>query len=70
MAETLKDVGNHSGTSGDGHYEATVLGDGSVIITTILDNAQHTYTVKLTRDQWNRLAAWVTWAGAEWHKNK
>ncbi len=70
MAETLQDVGKHSGTWGDGHYEATVLDNGSVTITTILDNAQQTYTVKLTHGQWNRLAAWVVWARAEWEQSK
>ncbi len=68
MTETLKDVGKHSGTYGDGHYEATVFDDGIVNITTILDNAPQTYTVKLTRDEWYRLAAWVAWAEASWHR--
>ena len=59
MDETLEDVGQHRGTWGDGHYEATVQDDGRVTVTTKLDNAQHTYTVSLTRKGWDRLVAWV-----------
>lgn len=61
MEETLEDVGQHIGTYGNGHYEAKVQDDGSVIITTILDDAPHTYTVNLSRDEWGRLVAWVEW---------
>ncbi len=61
MEDILKDVGQHAGTWGTGHYEANVLDDGSVIITTILDNAQHVYTVSLSRARWDRLVAWVEW---------
>lgn len=61
MADNLKDAGQHIGTYGNGHYEATVQDDGSVIITTILDNAEHTYTVNLSQPEWNRLVAWVEW---------
>ena len=61
MADTLTDVGQHIGTWGNGHYEATIQDDGSVIITTILDNAPHTYTVNLSRSEWERLVAWVEW---------
>jgi len=61
MTDTLKDVGRHIGTYGNGHYEATVQDDGSVIITTILDNAEHTYTVNLSEAEWDRLVAWVKW---------
>jgi hypothetical protein len=31
MEDILKDVGQHVGTFGNGHYEATVQDDGSVI---------------------------------------
>ena len=61
MVDTLKDVGLHSGTHGDGHYEATAQDDGGVVITTILDNATHTYTVNLSHAEWDRLVAWVEW---------
>ncbi|MBI2847149.1 MAG: hypothetical protein HYX82_04625 [Chloroflexi bacterium] len=61
MEDILKDVSRHVGTFGVGHYEAAVRDDGSVIITTILDNAQHTYTVNLSRAEWDRLVAWVEW---------
>jgi hypothetical protein len=64
--ESLKDVGKHDGTWGNGHYEATVYDDGKVIIKTILDDANHTYTVSLTAGEWNRLATWVKWASGEW----
>jgi len=60
--ETLKNVARHSGTWGNGHYEATVQDNGNVVITTILDNANQSYTVALTRDEWRRLAGWVEWA--------
>jgi len=66
MAETLKDVGQHKGSWGNGHYEATVYENGAVVITTILDNAQQTYTVSLSKEQWKRLATWVAWAQGEW----
>ncbi len=61
MTDALKDVGKHEGTWGTGHYEANVQNDGSVIITTILDDAQHTYTVNLSHVEWDRLVAWVEW---------
>jgi hypothetical protein len=66
MAETLKDVGEHSGKSayppsGDGHYEATVESDGSVRITTVFDVGQHRPEVALPADRWDRLVAWVEW---------
>lgn len=61
MTDTLKDVGQHIGTWGNGHYEATIGDDGNVIITTILDDAQHTYTVNLSHAEWDRLVAWVEW---------
>jgi len=66
MAETLKDVGQHIGTYGNGHYEVTVYEDGRVVITTILDDAKHTYTVSLRQDEWLRLASWVSWAQKDW----
>lgn len=66
MEDILKDVGQHVGTWGNGHYEATVRDDGGVVISTILDNAQHRYTVSLSRAEWDRLAAWVEW---QWKKN-
>lgn len=61
MVEILKDVGQHRGTWGDGHYEATVRDNDYVVITTILDNAQHKFTVSLSPAQWDRLVAWVEW---------
>jgi hypothetical protein len=61
MPTTLKDVGRHCGTSGDGHYEAAVHNDGSVEITTVFDNAQQAYTVYLSNTEWDRLVAWVEW---------
>ena len=48
MTETLKDVGQHIGTYGNGHYEVTVYDDGRVVITTIwIMQSIHTYTVSL-----------------------
>ena len=61
MADTLTDVGQHNGTWGNGHYEANLRDDGGVTITTKLDNAAHTYTVSLSRAEWDRLVAWVEW---------
>lgn len=61
MADTLKDVGRHTGTYGNGHYEATVGDTGGVIITTVLDDAEQRYTVNLSRSEWDRLVAWVEW---------
>lgn len=59
--QTLNNVGKHSGTSGDGHYDASFYDDGSVVITTRLNDATHTYTVTLTRDQWERLVIYHKW---------
>lgn len=64
MAETLPDVGSHSGVgyySGPGHYEATVDDEGDVVIKTILDGAGPTYAVSLPSAKWDRLVAWVEW---------
>ena len=61
MADTLKDVGEHKGTYGDGHYEAIVQDDGGVTITTIFNNARQAHTVSLSRGKWDRLVAWVEW---------
>lgn len=66
MTEILKNVGQHIGTWGNGHYEVAVYDDGRVVITTVLDEAQQTYTVSLRQDEWRRLAAWVTWAMGNW----
>lgn len=66
--ETLKDVARHSSTCGNGHYEATVQDGGDVVITTVLDKANQTYTVTLTRYEWSRLAGWVEWAGGGWRQ--
>lgn len=68
MVEALKDVGNHNGTYGTGHYEARVLDDGSVKIETKLDGAAQEYTVYLTCNEWKRLAAWVEWAQSDWNE--
>ncbi len=68
MAETLKDVGKHD-EWGKGHYEATVDTNGDVIITTVFEGVgagEQRPRVKLTRDAWRRLAAWVAWAQGDW----
>jgi len=72
MAEVLKDVGTHD-EWGKGHYEASVWQDGTVTITTIFEGTspgKQTPRVKLTPDEWHRLATWVAWAKAEneWKK--
>ena len=69
MVETLENAGTHYVYS-DGHYEATVEDDGSVAIVTVFETKQPKFTVKLTRDEWHRLVAWVAWAEAdnEWKK--
>lgn len=61
MTDILKDVGRHIGSWGNGHYEAKVEDGGSVIIATILDNANQAYTVSLDPSEWDRLVAWVEW---------
>ena len=68
MAEILNDVGKHD-EWGKGHYEAAVRDDGTVTITTIFEGTsagEQRPRVKLTRDEWYRLAAWVAWAEGEW----
>jgi len=67
MSGTLKDVGKHIGTYGDGHYEATVLDDGSVKVTTIFDDPKKSgeFTVYLSRVAWDRLAKWVEFQRAD-----
>lgn len=66
--ETIANVGKHDDTRGKGHYEATVFDDGSVSITTILDASNQTYSVKLSRKEWERLTSWVASMEATWHK--
>ena len=64
MTEALNDVGKHD-EYGKGHYEAAVWDDGTVTITTIFEGTsagKQTPRVKLTRDEWYRLATWVAWA--------
>ncbi len=56
---TIRDLGKHVGTFGDGHYEATVGEDGMVTIVTKFDSAKQTYTVTLTREEWERLLKYV-----------
>ena len=69
MVEILKNAGTHYVYSG-GHYEATVEDDGSVIISTVFESKQQKHTVRLTRDEWYRLAAWVAWAEGEWKRGE
>ena len=61
MTGSLKDVGEHRGTYGDGHYEATVHENGGVVITTVFDSAQQVHSVHLSSRGWDRLVAWVEW---------
>jgi hypothetical protein len=65
--ETLNNVGKHSEHS-SGHYEATVLDDGMVVLTTIFDDGKQTHKVRLKHGEWERLATWVAWAQADWHR--
>jgi len=60
--QTLKDVGKHSGTYGDGHYEVLVSDKGSVTITTVFNNDQHVNTVTLSEEEWDRMSEWIDWA--------
>ena len=64
MGEILNNAGLHSGAWGNGHYEARVESDGEVTIATIFDDPDKKGEPKVTlnRAEWERLAAWVTWA--------
>ncbi len=67
MKRTLEDVGRHIGSTGNGHYEATVGDDDSVEVTTVFDDPEKrgVNTVYLKRAEWDRLAKWVEFQWAD-----
>ena len=60
MADTLN-VGLHFVGQSFGQYVAAVADDGGVIIETIFSGTNQKHTVRLSCEEWDRLAAWVEW---------
>jgi len=60
MAGTIT-IGTHFQGRGFADYKATVTDGEGVIIKTIFHDSNQKHTVDLSREEWDRLVAWVEW---------